>query len=796
MKKLFLVVIAFTMLNAFQNKVSAQIQAPGLDILGFGYDVFGDYADQSSKKRYCLFIYSDFTNVPIGSNQYSVPQYVFLENISKHKVSTISGKSMREYSKSQSSSVGLSTNAMFFSASINSSFSQSSSSTERHYYYTYRDANTKWRISFDERDFENLNKILDPRFKQDLATMKPAELFERYGTHYIASAYLGGRADYNTKTVITGSTNTSEIAVAVEASYGAITGSASTSQNSSSKKLNSKTTSKLTVTGGNSEYANNISNSESYHNWASGIATMPVLCDFDKNSLKPIWDFCTTEKRKTELKAEFANILKTHPLPAALSGTTTVKDKVFFISNVAESNLYIDVPGYHFDANKNNGTQISMYEKDNVEPGKQGIDRFIKVIPHSNGEDYVFLQPQHSERVFDLPGGSKEPGTKVQLWDMYNDNAAQMFKLLEVDGKTHTYYIKNKSSGLYLTSNGKNNQITQEAVTKAENQQWVFKTAQAANMASVPVNRAFSIMNVEAKRYMDLAGNGQNAKTKDGQIKLWEKGDNPDRYSKLLKSSLNDYFYVQQMHSKYVWDIEGGKKSNGAKLQLWDKINKPQQQFKFIYAGSPMTFKIQNRNSNTLIDASSTRIDQNGCPIQLWEDNGQDNQKWKLEMLPEWYAPNQIKVKIQAAYSSKTWDLAGGAEKANMNGSKLQIWTDADDADRHYVIKSSGDNAWIWIELDGNGGKRITVDGEKVSTNGAHLITWEKTASNAQKFAIHPTGRYTCIIVTPGWKALGMERSEINTNGTSIILWNMIYNGSQQFKLIDVTTGQPVDFSK
>ena len=386
MKKLIIALIAIL----FVPNLFAQTQAPGLDVLGYGYDVFGNYADQASKKRYCLFKYSNFTNTPIGSQQYSVPQYVFLENISKHKVSTVSGESMREYAKTQSASVGLGVEAMFFSGSINSSFSQSSSGSERHFYYTYRDANTKWRISFDERDYDNLYKILDPRFKQDLATMEPAKLFKLYGTHYIASAYLGGRTDFNTVSVVTNSTNTSDLSVAIEAEYKSVSGNASVSQSQKKTLSNSKTTSKLTVTGGNSEYANNISDPVTYEKWASGIAEMPVLCDFDENSLKPIWDFCTDSKRKAQLKAEYKKLLKSHPLPAAMSASMKVSNQVYFVKNLAD-NMYIDIPGYHMDAHRQRGTKVAVYPKDNVEAGLQGIDRFIKVIPHATENDYVFL---------------------------------------------------------------------------------------------------------------------------------------------------------------------------------------------------------------------------------------------------------------------------------------------------------------------------------------------------------------------------------------------------------------------
>ncbi len=791
MRKLFLTVVTIIYLS---GNIFAQKQMPGLDVLGYGYNVFGEYADQASKKKYCLFKYSNFKNEPIGSNQYSVPKYVFLENISKHKVSAVSGESMREYSKNQSASVGLSTDAMFFSGSINASFSKSESKTERYYYYTYRDANTKWRVSFDERNMGMLKTILDPIFKKDLATKDPAELFRLYGTHYIASAYLGGRADFNTKTVITGSTQTSDIAASVKASYGAVTGSASTSSGESSKKLDSNTSWKLTVTGGNSEFANNISDPVTYEKWASGIATMPVLCDFDQNSLKPIWDFCTTEKRKSQLKAEFAKMLKANPLPEAMSGAMNVSNKIYFIKNVADKNLYIDIPGYHFDAQRKNGSWVTVYVKNNYEAGLQGIDRFIKVIPHATEPDYVFLQPQHSNSVLNVKDKSKDAGAPIQLWTIGSANVGQMFKLIEVDGKKNTYFIQNKNSGLYLTSHGQNKQLTQEAITKAENQQWKFETAQASEMASVPTNRAFSIMNVEGKSYIDLAGSGKNAKTKDTHIKLWSKSDDPDRYSQLKKSNLDGYYYVQQMHSKYVWDLESGKKANGTKLQLWDQINKPQQQFKFEYAGSPMTFFIKNNGSNKYIEASKQAISQNGCPVQLWDKNGGKNQQWKIDMLPEWYSPKRMKVKIKSAYSEKFWDLAGDGSSVKKNGSKLQIWDMDGGIDRYYVIKQSGDYSWIWLELDG--GKRITVAGGKTSTNRTPLNTWDRNNSDGQKFAIHPTGRYTCIIVTKGWKALDIEGGKINENGIRLILWDQHYGPSQQFKLIDAATKKPIDFSK
>ncbi len=796
MKKIFYAIIAVLMLSLVTNEVKAQTQTPGLDVLGFGYDVFGQYADQSSTKEFCLFTYSGFTNKPIGSNTYSVPKLVQLKNISKHITKTVSGSSLREYSKSLSAEVGLSVDAMFFSGSINSSYSQSSSGQTAHYYFTYMDANTKWRVSLDNRNIEALKAMLDPQFKKDLnnPNVSPANLFETYGTHYVASAYLGGRADYTSVSDVSQNTNTQDIAVAVEAEYKAVSGNSKLSKSQSETLKNAKTTTKLVVTGGNSEFANDISDPVTYEKWASGIATMPVLCDFDKNSLRPIWELCNSSTRKAQLKAEFAKMLKKHPLPAAMSGALRVRNKVFFIASEADG-LYIDIPGYHFDAQRKNGTKVSIFPKDNREAGLQGIDRFIKVIPHATEPDYVFLQPQHSDLVLDVRGGSKNAGTKIQLWNVGNNNVAQMFKLIVVDGKSNTYYIQNKNSGLYLTSHGKNQQLTQEKITKAKNQQWKFEPARAEDMASMRTNLAFAFKNVAANRYMDLAGTGASAKTKDSHIILWDMDYFPDRYAQLFKSNIDNYYYVQQMHSKYVWDIESGEKTNGAKLQLWDKNSKEGQLFRFIYAGSAMTFKIENRGSKKYLDANNSAISQNGCPIQIWDGNGQKNQLWKLEPLKEWYAPEKpVKVKIKVAFSNKYLDIEGSGANAKVNGKKLQIWDMDNGADRFFTIKRSGDHSWIWFEL--NGGKHIDVWHEQVNVNKTPLQVWDAHNGKSQKFAIHPTGRYTCMIVSQGWKALTVRDSKISENGSDIILWNQHYGSSQQFQLINTATGKPIDFSE
>ena len=449
-------------------------------------------------------------------------------------------------------------------------------------------------------------------------------------------------------------------------------------------------------------------------------------------------------------------------------------ENIYYVSNAADD-LYIDIPGYHFNAQNDKGTKVSMYKRD------RGIDRFIKIIP-AKEKGYVFIQPQHSDLVLDVAGGSKTAGGKIHLWQWGKDNPSQMFKMISVGGKSNVFYLQAKVSGLYLTNNGSSQSITQQEFARNKNQQWVLEPAFASDMADVPAE-TYAFKNVMANRYTDVPGPDDKAAGKDAHLTLWDMDHDPDRYNMLIKSHIDDYFFVQPLHSNYVWDIEGGSTKNGAKLQLYDLNRSSAQQFRFVFAGSPMTFYIQHPASEKYLDASHSNINKNGCPIQLWDRHGKENEQWKLTYVPKWQMPpaNQS-FYVKAAYSNKYWDIGGKGAETNKNGKKLIIWDLDNGGDRKYQFKPSGDHSWIFVQVQ-NGGRVFDIVG-KGGKNGEKIQIWDKTGSNDQKFAIQFTSPTTFVLRTKSWKAIDMRGAKINSNGTDLVEWDTNYSPAQQFQLI------------
>jgi hypothetical protein len=308
--------IIFIVICIVSNTALAQLQYPGFEVIGKSYNVFGEYANAKSIGDYDLF---DFSKMSFKTNAYnhSVPKLVRIKDVSNHVVQTVEGSSKKEYINSLSESTGLGIDAFFFKASIDHQLDKTTTNTSDYLYYTYMDINTKWKISLDTRNIDTLISYLDLQFKSDLETMDPESLFELYGTHFIGSAYLGGRIDYSTTTQLDENVTIEETKLAIDAKYKSINGGYESDENNTEIVDDLKTSTNLIVVGGNAAYTNNINDYEKYKLWADGIYTKPVLSGFDKRSLKPIWVLTKSESRKKELKDYFTNVVLTkYPLPS------------------------------------------------------------------------------------------------------------------------------------------------------------------------------------------------------------------------------------------------------------------------------------------------------------------------------------------------------------------------------------------------------------------------------------------------------------------------------------------------
>jgi len=291
--------------------------APGMDILGHGYDVFGEYASQSSLKPYDLFVWRNFREEGEPPRCYRAPEYFKVTRLGRTDKREFSYRSKRDYSETLAAYAKLGAKAFFFKASVESRFASSKDSSESFFYTTIMDVKQMFRLHIDTRKNGHLD-ALDPVFRRDLEDPKtaPDELFATYGTHYVASAIVGARADFTATTRSLREHSEEEVRIKVAGQYGAFSGAAGVDIGRAQGTDETNTTTELRVVGGGAHRVGEITNAAQYKAWTDEIETAaPVLVDFDDESLRPIWELTSDERRVKELRKAFEKLCEKHPLP-------------------------------------------------------------------------------------------------------------------------------------------------------------------------------------------------------------------------------------------------------------------------------------------------------------------------------------------------------------------------------------------------------------------------------------------------------------------------------------------------
>ena len=145
--------------------------------------------------------------------------------------------------------------------------------------------------------------------------------------------------------------------------------------------------------------------------------------------------------------------------------------------------------------------------------------------------------------------------------------------------------------------------------------------------------------NVAAGKYLDLPGYALKAKKNNGAtVQLWDLDDGADRKIKFIPAG-NGYYYIRFQHANVNMDVHGCfkgklfcgtyKTDKGANVQIWNAGNSKPQQWKLEQV-NPGQFRIINRYSGKVLDASGKNISKNGCNVLQWNKHDGKNQLWEM----------------------------------------------------------------------------------------------------------------------------------------------------------------------
>lgn len=285
---------------------------PGMDVLGSGYDVFGNYADVAYVMAHVL---------DLGA----LDKAGLLEQVQYERAtfSIISGESTQEYAENLGLSVNVAGGFGGFHGAAGVNFSSSRRSQSEYSYATIQSNIKKHGVRVALHiTAEELRAYLTESARAAIngATTEPEvdQLFDTYGTYVMRGLIVGGRLDFSTSANMSFDSDSIGIAAYAQASYSNAFGASfsmdvEAEYDMSMEEYSASEEKHLEVYGGQSEYGQNIINENDYRSWIESVEGRPVFMDWERGGMIGIWELADDQNQRDFLHARFAAKAATMP---------------------------------------------------------------------------------------------------------------------------------------------------------------------------------------------------------------------------------------------------------------------------------------------------------------------------------------------------------------------------------------------------------------------------------------------------------------------------------------------------
>ena len=405
----------------------------------------------------------------------------------------------------------------------------------------------------------------------------------------------------------------------------------------------------------------------------------------------------------------------------------------YSITSYLDETKVLDVSG----GSSANNTKIQIHNANNT------ISQ--KWIVKDLGDGNYSIVSGIDHKYMDVDSGHTTNGTKIQLYQG-NSTASQQFKLEKVEEPTITegyytlnsmldetkvvavnseivisnlnvdlrtddnangkkWYIKPLGDGLYSIKTAANGNIVMDVyngdkisgtnvwvhtANDSEAQKWYIKEAG---------NGYYYIIAKNSSLYLDVAG----GKTYDGtNIQIYNGNNTVSQKFKLNPTTLNENDVVTQNYEEGYYtinsklnvnkalDVNGGKKANGTKVQLYDNNNTVAQRWYLKKLNEGYYAIVSSMNPEIALTAASGNTE-NGISVQMSKYTGKATQQWAIKGAGNDYAA------IVSKASGLNIDVSGGN---TANGTKIQLYeSNNGDSQLFKITKNDSEKVYTGIDV-------------------------------------------------------------------------------------------------
>ena len=228
----------------------------------------------------------------------------------------------------------------------------------------------------------------------------------------------------------------------------------------------------------------------------------------------------------------------------------------------------------------------------------------------------------------------------------------------------------------------------------------------------------------------------EEASKNDGaRLQIWEKVNLTDNQKFEIKSSGDGYYTIEAVHSKKVFDVAGAGLENGTRVQQYTSNQTDAQKWK-IEKNQDGTYCIMSKCNGLYLDIAGANA-KNGVKLQVYEGNRTQAQKFNLLKLQEEIKGEKIiedgVYKIKTASNPQIGLDVEGMSRGN--GANVQIWSESNIISRNQRFKITYKEDGYYEIIAQHSEKSLDVAGAS-QKNGANIQQYTSNGTNAQKWII------------------------------------------------------------
>jgi len=224
-------------------------------------------------------------------------------------------------------------------------------------------------------------------------------------------------------------------------------------------------------------------------------------------------------------------------------------------------------------------------------------------------------------------------------------------------------------------------------------------------------------------QFLDVSG---NSTTPGGNVQQWSENESGAQNWRIEMMD-DGYCKLTHRNTGLCLDVAGNSNQPNTNVQQWTDNSNDAQRWKFELVETPIVsggiYRIMHKGTNQCLDVTNNSS-QDNANVQQYTDNGNDAQRWKIELMPDGF------YKLTHKGTNQCLDVSNNEAQA---GTNVQQYTDNNTDGQRWKIERMSDGYFKFTHK----GTGMCLDvGNNSSAPNTNVAQWVDNGNDAQRWKL------------------------------------------------------------